>query len=264
MSLQLNHFLCTTTNTKHPSPWKRFRIIPLNYMAAHMEGRQSWMNLTAQLKDGNTCLQTPGKCFQCSLSGFPNLLTASAAVRKRLTPRFRKAGDVNEPLRRSHLFFSLLLERGNARCEREAPHSGCSIRAQRKAQTQSAVLPRASNPQTGGWAVGRRERTWSLTSETQTQRAQKMNIFPHRPSYEIIHIGLHITRKGRMWRGGGEVRKKGRKTEEREGENSTFSILLGKTRQKCRKKSEQSWCSSDKMWKINDTFQTWVTTSVPP
>lgn len=83
--------------------------------------------------------------------------------------------------------------------------------------------------------MGRRERTWSLTSETQTQRAQKLNIFPHRPSYEIIHISLHIKRKGRMWRGGGEVRKKEKDKRETIG-NGTFSILLGKTGQKCREK----------------------------
>lgn len=195
------------------------------------------MTLTAQLKDGNTCLQTPEKCFQCSLSGFPNRFAAAADVRKRLTPRFRKAGGVNESLRRSHLFFSLLLERGNARCKREAPHSGCSIRAQRKAQTQLCCREHPTHKlENEQWGGGRGHGV--LTSETQTQRAQKMSIFPHRPSYEIIHISLHIERKGRMWRGGGEVREKKREKDkrEREGENSTFSILLGKTRQKCRKK----------------------------
>lgn len=100
-------------------------------------------NLTAQLTGGNTCSQSPGKCFQCSF--------CSLSRRFRKERQITQTNDQGDPV---WVSFPLLWKRGNARCKQEAPHSGCMLNLSAKHRLRCCA---SGSSQPTNWRMSSRE-----------------------------------------------------------------------------------------------------------
>lgn len=152
MFLQPYHVLGITTN---PVSGNGLCIIPLKlHGRAHCTraGRRSWMKLTAQLKDGNTCLQTPGECLQCSVSAllipFLELLMREFFFFREATQRLW-TNLYKDPICFFFCFFPLSFVKAK-QCKGQAGGASFRMRYPSSAQrTDSAVPLRASHRQPG-------------------------------------------------------------------------------------------------------------------